>query len=117
LSRASARDCPSHEGEKEALLRTAIKLAMSGNVPMLKLLLGRILPRDRLVKFDFPRMVFADDSVEALGRVMRAVSEAEITLGEGAALATIVKRYSDEIEVADLVKRLDALERERKGEQ
>lgn len=98
------------EGEKEALLRTATQLALAGNVPMLKFLLGRILPRDRSIKFDLPQMVFADDGVEALGCVMRAVSEGAITPSEGAALATIVKSYTDAIDNADVVKRLDAIE-------
>ena len=77
---------------------------------MLKFLLGRFLPRDRLVKLDLPQMVFADDGVEALGSIMRAVSEGEITPSEGAALATIVKSYTDAIDMADVVKRLDVLE-------
>jgi hypothetical protein len=98
------------EGETEALLRTATQLARAGNVPMLKFLLGRFLPRDRLVKLDLPQMVFADDGVEALGSIMRAVSEGEITPSEGAALATIVKSYTDAIDMADVVKRLDLLE-------
>ena len=42
------------------------------------------MPRDRLVKLDLPEMVFADDGVEALGCVMRAVSEGAITPSEGA---------------------------------
>jgi hypothetical protein len=78
------------EGEQEALLRTAIQLARAGNMTMLKFLLGRIMPRDRLLKLDLPAMVFADDGVEALGCIMRAVSEGAITPSEGAALATIV---------------------------
>jgi len=98
------------EGDMEALLRTAIQLARAGNVPMLKFLLSRTMPRDRLVKLDLPEMVFADDGVEALGCVMRAVAEGTITPGEGAALATIIKSYTDAIDLADAVKRLDVLE-------
>ncbi len=79
---------------------------------MLKFLLGRFLPRDRLIKFDLPQMVFADDGVEALGSIMRAVSIGAISPDEGAKLATIVKSYSDAIDNADVVKRLDALESE-----
>ena len=94
----------------EALLRTAIQLARAGNVPMLKFLLSRTMPRDRVVKLDLPDMVFADDGVEALGCVMRAVAEGTITPGEGAALATIIKSYTDAIDLADAVKRLDVLE-------
>ena len=37
-------------GEKTALLRKAIELALNGDVPMLKFLLGRLLPRDRLIE-------------------------------------------------------------------
>jgi hypothetical protein len=73
------------------------------------------LPRDRPVKLDLPDMVFADDGVEALGCIIRAVSQGVITPSEGAALATIVKSYTDAIDNADVVKRLDALERQIKG--
>ena len=55
-------------------------------------------------------MDFADDAVAALGDVMRAVSEARISPSEGAALATLVKSYTEAIDKADVVNRLDALE-------
>jgi hypothetical protein len=103
------------EGQTEALLRKAIQLARAGNVPMLKFLLSRTMPRDRLVKLDLPQMVFADDGVEALGYIMRAASQEAITPSEGAALATIVKSYTDAIDMADVVKRLDALEIQIRG--
>ena len=103
------------EGDVEAMLRTAIQLARAGNVPMLKFLLSRATPRDRLVKLDLPRMIFADDGVEALGAVIRKVSAGEITSGEGADLATLIKSYSDAIDTADLVRRVDALERDIRG--
>jgi hypothetical protein len=103
------------EGQTEALLRKAIQLARAGNVPMLKFLLSRTMPRDRLVKLDLPQMVFADDGVEALGCIMRAASQEGITPSEGAALATIVKSYTDAIDMADVVKRLDALESQIRG--
>ena len=63
------------EGEAQELLRKAVELAKRGDRPMLKFLLGRILPRERIVKFDLPDMDFADDGVAALGSIMRAVSD------------------------------------------
>ena len=39
-----------------------------------------------------------------------AVSEGTITPGQGAALATTSKSYTDAIDMADVVKRLDAIE-------
>jgi hypothetical protein len=103
------------EGEAQKLLRKAFELAMGGDVVMLKFLLGRILPHERLVKLDLPRMEFADDAVEALGHIMRSVTEGRITPNDGAALAGIVNSYSHAIDMADVVKRLDALEAQVKG--
>jgi hypothetical protein len=77
---------------------------------MLKFLLGRILPRERIVKIDLPEMDFADDGIAALGSIMRAVSEGALTPPEGAQLASIVNSYIAAIEMADVVKRVDALE-------
>jgi hypothetical protein len=54
------------DGEAEELVRKAVELAKAGDAVMLKFLLGRILPRERLIKLDLPHMDFADDAVEAL---------------------------------------------------
>jgi hypothetical protein len=61
------------QGEKEELVRKGIEIAKAGDVSMLKFFL-RILPRERPVRIDLPKMEFADDAVEALGSIMRAVS-------------------------------------------
>jgi hypothetical protein len=98
------------DGEQEELVRKGIELAKAGNVPMLKLFLGRILPRERPIRIDLPKMQFADDAVEVLGAIVRAVSEGSITPGEGANLANLVNSYARAIDMADVVKRLDTLE-------
>jgi hypothetical protein len=98
------------EGEAEALLRKGAKLANAGNVPMLKFLLASFLPRERLIKVDLPPLEFADDAVDALGHIVRAVSEGRITPSEGAALAALIDSQRRAIETADLVKRMDSLE-------
>jgi len=98
------------EGKAEELVRKAVEVALGGDVAMLKFLLGRSLPRERLIKLDLPQMDFADDAVEALGHIMRAVAEGTISPSEAAALATLMKSYSDAIDMADVVKRLDSLE-------
>jgi hypothetical protein len=94
----------------EALVRKAVELAKAGDVAMLKFLLGRILPRDRTIKLDLPEMDFADDGVAALAQIMRKVSKGQITPAEGAQLAAIINSYSAAIDMADVVKRVDALE-------
>jgi hypothetical protein len=103
------------EGETKQLVRKAVELAKGGDVPMLKFFLGRLLPRERVVKLDLPHMEFADDAVEALGAIMQAVSEGAISPSEGAAVATLINSYTKAIDTADLVKRMDALEAKVKG--
>jgi hypothetical protein len=104
------------EDEEEQLVRKAIELAKSGDVPMLKFLLGRLLPRERPIRVDLPDMVFADDAVEALGFIAGAVSEGKISPSEGAALATLINSYARAIDIADLVRRMDVLEDKLKGQ-
>ena len=98
------------EGKCDKLLGKAFKLAEAGNVPMLKSLLARLLPRDRLIEIDLPRLESADDAVEALGHILRAVSEGRISPSEGAALAALINSQTRAIDIADLVKRMDSLE-------
>jgi hypothetical protein len=61
------------DGEAEELVRMAVELAKDGDVPMLKFLLGRILPHERLVKLGLPPMNFADDAVAGVGSIVQAV--------------------------------------------
>jgi hypothetical protein len=98
------------DGDKEALIRKGLELAKAGDASMLKFFLSRILPRDRPITIELPRMEFADDAVGALGLVAHAVSQGSITPGEGADLANLVNSYARAIDIADLVKRIDALE-------
>jgi len=102
---AALSDC-----DKEELVRKGLELAKAGDVPMLKFFLSRIVPRERTIRIDLPQMEFADDAVEALGAIVRAVSEGAITPSEGADLATLVNSSAHAIDIADLVKRIDALE-------
>jgi hypothetical protein len=98
------------DSEKEQLVRKGIELAKAGDVSMLKFFLSRILPRERLIRIDLPQMQFADDAVETLGLIVGAVSDGSISPGEGADVANLVNSYSRAIDIADLVKRIDALE-------
>jgi hypothetical protein len=45
---------------------------------------------------------------------MRAVSEGKISPSEGAALATLINSYTGAIDQADVVKRLDRLEAQKR---
>jgi hypothetical protein len=102
-------------GDEDELLRKAVEIAKAGDIQMLKFLLNRILPRDRAVKVDLPKMEYADDAVEALGAINQAMSEGKISPSEGAALAAVVNAYARAIDLSDLVKRMEALEQQLNG--
>ena len=96
------------------LVRKAIEVAKAGNVPMLKFLLDRILPKARSVLINLPRMDHASDAVDALGGIIDAVGTGRIAPNEGSALATLVATYARTINDAKVELRLDDIEKRQK---
>lgn len=77
--------------ERVNLVRKAVSLALAGNVEMLKFLLGRLLPRNRLLKIELHPIHTSHDAVAALGDVLRAVTEGTITPDEAASVASLIE--------------------------
>jgi hypothetical protein len=102
------------KGEEVELVRKAIELAKAGDVPMLKFLLDRILPKDRSVRVDLPAMEYAYDAVDALGAIINAVGTGRIAPSEAAAFASLVEVYARTIDAADLESRLETIEKDLK---
>jgi hypothetical protein len=97
-------------GEEPELVSKSIELAKAGDVQMLKFLLDRLLPKERLIKIDIPPLDFADDAINGMAAITGAIAEGQITPSEGAAIASMVGGYSRTLEVAELSKRVEALE-------
>ena len=102
-------------GDAERLVAKAVEIAMRGDVVLLKFFLGRIIPRDRVVQLDLPAINSPGDAVNATAQIIESVSEGKITPIEGAALGALFKVHSDAIDIADLVRRFDRLERQIKN--
>ncbi len=85
------------EDARPELLRKATELAKRGNVPMLKFLLARLLPRDRFVSLDLPPILSADDALKALQSILHGVSVGTVTPAEGASLAALISPFIDGI--------------------
>ena len=99
------------EGEATELIKKAIELAKDGNVAMLKMFLGPILPRERLVQIELPNATASDhEPVETLARVIGAVTEGKISPSEGAAIASLLESYRRTVEFSEVVQRIDELE-------
>ena len=107
------------EGEGEALTRKAIELAKAGDMQALRLCMDRLAPprRDSLVVFDLPEMKTVGDAVLAMGALVKAVADGDLTPREAAELSKIVANYAETARVCETEQRLAEVERlaERKG--
>jgi hypothetical protein len=100
------------EAEGEALLKTAIARGRSGDSTSLKLLLERILIRDRLLSLaDMPAIESATDLPRAHAYVVAAVASGKITPTEGNALTALLAGMRASLETVELAARIEALER------
>jgi AAA domain len=100
------------EGEGEALTRKAIDLAKSGDMQALRLCMDRLAPprRDSPVAFDLPEMKTVSDAVLAMGALVKAVAEGDLTPTEGAELTRMVQAFAKIIETAEIEERIRKLE-------
>jgi len=100
------------DGEADQLTRKAVEKALAGDTLALKLCLDRIAParKDRSVTFKAPTVKTAEDVPAALGAIFRAVAQGELTTSEASMIAGIVEKFRNAIELADIERRLAAIE-------
>ena len=69
------------DGQASALTQKAIDVALTGDIPALRLCLDRILPprKDSPVAFDLPEMKTLNDTVSAMGAIVKAVGDGDLT--------------------------------------
>ena len=93
----------------EEILRKAIEMAMGGNVPLMKFLLYRILPRDRPIQLELPRLDYPHDSADAMAEIVDAVSSGRISPREAADVAQLVSAFVRAIDITDTQMEIDSL--------
>jgi hypothetical protein len=100
------------EGEGEALTRKAIELAKAGDIQALRLCLDRLSPprKDSPVAFDLPEMKTVSDAVLAMGALVKAVAEGDLTPTEAAELTRMVQTFTKILETAEFEERIRKLE-------
>jgi hypothetical protein len=103
------------DSEAEELVRTAIDLAKSGDVAMLKFLLGRLLPKEAAVRIDFAPTDGDLDPVDAIGTILDAAGNGLILPAQAASLASTVTAYTRTIDAAELTARFEAIEKRLEG--
>ena len=100
------------EGEAEQITRKAIDLALAGDLTAIRLCMERLLPprKDRPVQLDLPPIETVGQISLAMAAVSRAISEGEITPGEGETVVNILALQKDVMATAELERRLETLE-------
>jgi len=99
-------------GEAEALTRTAIDLALSGDGPALRLCLDRIAPprKDAPISFALPAIKSAADTVAASSALLDAVAAGDVTPDEAGRVMALLSAHKSLVEAGDLEARIAALE-------
>jgi hypothetical protein len=100
------------DGQATALTQKAIELALTGDMAALRLCLDRILPprKDSPVAFDLPEMTTLNDAVPAMGALVKAVGQGDLTPTEAGELTKMVQAFAKIIETAELEERVRKLE-------
>jgi hypothetical protein len=100
------------DGSTEVLTQKAVDMALEGDTTALRLCLERICParKDVPVQFDLPIMSNSREATDAAQAVLLAVSEAQITPMEGAAVMGLVESYRRTLEVTEFDARIHKLE-------
>jgi hypothetical protein len=100
------------EGEADQLTRKAIEMALQGNPVALRLCLERLLParKDRPIELNLPPVQSAKQISEAMGTVVAAIGDGQITPNEGQVLANVLAVQSEFVEAEQLEQRVSKLE-------
>jgi hypothetical protein len=100
------------EGEAEQITRKAIDLALDGDLTAIRLCMERLLPprKDRPVQLDLPPIETVGQVSLAMAVVARAISEGQVTPGEGETLTNILALQKEVIATAELEQRVETLE-------
>jgi hypothetical protein len=108
-----ALDAIGDEAAKEILGRLT-ESAKGGDIRAAEIILARVWPVRKgrpVTTLDIPPMVTPGDIVMALGAITNAMAAGEITPEEGASVASVLEVKRRSIETADLMARIEALEK------
>jgi hypothetical protein len=76
----------------------------------MRLVLDRLLPRERLVKIDLPKVRSASGAMQALSMILSAVTDGLITPSEGSQISQLARNYLELAMAQKLDERLSAIE-------
>ena len=100
------------QGQAEALTKTAVTKALTGDTVALRLCMERIAPalKDQPFSFSLPKIQNALDASEAAGSVLTALSDGELTPIEATRVLGVIDSYRRTLGLTKIEQRLQALE-------
>jgi len=100
------------DGQGEALGAKAVEKALQGDSPMLRALLGTLVPprRERTVEFDLPKIESAADALKASSAVIAACAAGELSPREARQIMELISTHVRASEVAERAGQAAALE-------
>ncbi len=96
--------------EGRSVLKAVIVAAKGGDMAAARIVIDRILPRERLIKIALPKVRGAADALQMLGIIVDSVSAGMLTSTEANNLATLARNYIEISASAEVMDRLAALE-------
>ena len=94
------------------IIRKLIEMALDGDSAAMRLCMERIYPKpkDAAIKATLPEINQFSDIPVAIGQIFQMIGGGHFTIEQGKALASIVASQGNILEMAELEKRLSALE-------
>ena len=103
------------EGQAEQLIQKALELAQAGDVACLRMVLDRLWPvrKGQPVNIDLPSPKSSADVLDVVSKLWSAIAEGGLTADEASALSLVAERSMQIINQQEILKRIEALEKER----
>ena len=102
------------EEAAETVVNKVVEAARNGDLRAAELLFRHMCPRRKgqPVEFDLPPMRVAEDIVPVHAALLEAIGAGELTPDEGTAVSGVLEQQRRSIELAEIARRLEALETE-----
>jgi hypothetical protein len=101
------------EGQAEQFVEKLKELALAGDRPCLRMIIDRLMPvrKGPPMNVSIPPISSSQDLLSVISSVWDAIRDGELTPEEATALCLLIDRSIKVIEVHDISKRLDELEK------
>ena len=105
------------EGYAERLIQKVVELAEAGDVACLRMMLDRLWPprKGQPVNVNMPPINDSQDVPAAIASIWTALREGHITPDEANALSGVADRSIQAIELKDMMRRIEHLEKARES--